>query len=780
MLRRLLLRSAILAGILLACFAHLLWNGWHAKKVVAENLPHPALSTGKRDIDLWVPTGAPGRLYDLTFVLGETPAESLPPGTRLKVQLASGGRTRLLVVRPGHPKTDVSWWSLLAGREKLQMVADREWIDLGPAPAPGETLEVQVSGMLPGPYGFSQLLEPKWPHFKRVLAVRPESPRARPAQTTLRYRFDRSEPVPAKETLARFFFFISCSRVLQIAGITALGLLFSGWWWLWEGRVARAVACLVPAVTLLHACCLAPFQGADEATHAGTVEAVVWNPALFVNPLAYPSSLASLYDAIGYEKWVRYPEIPVSIESPEERARVRDVATRILDAEARKAGAVLPDAVLIDPRIRAPLYYNAFRLPAPLLRRMSVLNRLEAYVLLSACGSLLFFGLGLMVLVRFRIRESIVLHYGVVALIPYSVGVVSSCSNYSLAIGMGQFLAACIVGGVLSDSVRGRLIAATLFSTVSLVGIGVWDDFVFFGVPSIVVLTLLATHAARRMPAGSGRRLAMGAMLCAGSFLAATAVYSLATGRIRSLVSSFGARLPTKLGRFEDPSFWLLLAAAGAPLVAALVLALACVRSPGIPAEGRERAARSRSIALAAIFLVMFFATPWRGVPFENLRLDYPDEVAAHWSAFWSNNLAFDQDVLSWKMYWGVFGYADVSYPDAVYAAARWVCVALFLALPVLSWRFTHRAPRRSALLLVATGYALTACVVTNSLRFFMPTNPWGRFLLPAAPLVALPLLARTDSECVSRVSSWSLAAAVVLHIWTALALLGSRYAVGR
>ncbi len=152
----------------------------------------------------------------------------------------------------------------------------------------------------------------------------------------------------------------------------------------------------------------------------------------------------------------------------------------------------------------------------------------------------------------------------------------------------------------------------------------------------------------------------------------------------------------------------------------------------------------------------MFLVTPWTSVPFESLRFDYPDEVAAHWSAFWSNNFAFDQDVLSWKMYWGVFGYADVSYPDALYALARWACVALFLALPVLSWRFTQRSPGRSALLLVAIGYALSACVVTNSLRFFAPTNPWGRFLLPAAPLVLLPLLARIESTGADRLANGS------------------------
>ena len=200
MLKRFLLRSLILAAILFACFAHLIWNGWHAKKVVSENLPHPSLSTGKREIDLWVPTNEPGRLYDLTFERGEGTGGPVPPDTRLKFQLASNGRTRLLVVRKGHPNTDVSWWGLLTRREKLQIVADREWIDLGPAPQPGETLEVQVSGLLPGSYGFAQLHEPKAPLFKRIRSVRPESPRARLTNTALRYRFERVEPVAASET----------------------------------------------------------------------------------------------------------------------------------------------------------------------------------------------------------------------------------------------------------------------------------------------------------------------------------------------------------------------------------------------------------------------------------------------------------------------------------------------------------------------------------------------------------------------------------------------------
>jgi hypothetical protein len=175
----------------------------------------------------------------------------------------------------------------------------------------------------------------------------------------------------------------------------------------------------------------------------------------------------------------------------------------------------------------------------------------------------------------------------------------------------------------------------------------------------------------------------------------------------------------------------------------------------------------------------MFVVTPWSAVLFESVRHDFPDEVAAHWSAFWSNNFAFDQDVLSWKMYWGVFGNTEVAYPEVLYALARWACVGLFLALPVLSWRFTQKSPGRSAVLLVASGYAISACVATNSLRYFAPTNPWGRFILPALSLAALPILARAAEPGREHAFRVAVAVFVALHLWTAIALLGSRYAVG-
>ena len=777
MRQRPLLRCLALAGILLAGFAHLIWNGWHARRIVAENLPHPSLSSGQREIDLWAPTYEPGRLYDLTFVRSDDGPETFPTGTRLMVQLASGGRTRLLVVRPGHPNTDVSWWSLLTGRERLQIVPDRGWVDLGPAPERGDSLEVQVTGLLPGPYGFAQLLEGKQPHFERILAVRPESPRARPTRTTLRYRFERIDPVPAQETLARFFFFVSCSRVLQAAGVVALALLFAGWYWLWEERATRAAACLVPAVTLLHACCLPPFQGADEALHEATVEALLWNPSMLKGPPAFPRSLSRVYAAIGYDRFAGDPATPVDITSPERRAALAGLLRMTLGEDATVPVPPTADERALNPSRRAVFYYHAFGLAGPLLRSMSVLDRLEAYVVFSALASLALFGAGLLLLSGSGSTPALSLTYGLVALLPYSVGVVASCSNYSVAIGFGQFLGACLLAGVLTDSRPRQLVAAALFTLASVVGIGFWDDFVFFAVPSTLVLTFLGARASWTLP--RARRFVSTAALALGLLLAGAFAWALVTGRIRGAIASFGRRLPRELGGFEDPSLWLLLGTAAAPFVGALALTLAIVRSRNLSEPARRRAAFLRTAALAAIFAGMFLATAWRAVPFEHLRLDFPDEVAAHWTAFWSNSFAFDQDVLSWKMYWGVFGYADVSYPDALYALARWACVGLLVALPVLSWRFTQKDPARSAVLLVAAGYALSACVVTNSLRFFVPTNPWGRFVLPAFPLVALPLLARAAGPERTPALRLALALLVALHVWTAIALLGSRYAVG-
>jgi hypothetical protein len=777
-LRRFLLPTAVLAGILLLGLAHLVANGRRAREVVAENLPHRPLSSGTRDIDLWHPTTSFGHVYDLTFAWPEPKPWSVPAGSRLEVQLSSGGRTRLLIVRKGHPNDTPSWGSVLTGRLPLQVVGDREWVDLGPFPSEGTRLEVQVYGLLPGAFGFAEQNEPGTAHFSGFRIRRPDSPLARPSRTIVRYRFVVSRPVDARETLARALFFVSASRVLQLTLAVALVLLLLGWAWLWQGRTTRAAAALVPAVTLLHACALPPFQGADAVNHVGTVEALLFNPALFGGPWAYPKSLATVYDAIGYDRFASHPDVPVPLTSPAARDEARAVLTRPALDEAHAAVSKYLDAGLLDPRSRAPLFYAAFRLFGPVARHLSVLDRIEAYVVLSAAGSLVLFGLGLLLLARAELGSYVALAYALVALVPYSVGVAASCSNYSPAIGLGALLAASALVTILADEARVRLLGAELFLGGSALGVTIWDDFVFLAAGGILALVaILLVRAFRRGPESARPRAAV----LAGVFavLLAATFWALSSGRAWRLLHALAARRPKHLGGPDDPTFWVLLGTAAVPFVIALLFAFFLLRARDVPEPRRLAWARGRSALGAAIFLVMFLATRWSGVPFEQVRLDLSDEVAAHWAAFWSNNFAWDQDVLAWKMYWGVFGYADVSYPDAIYAVARWACVALFLALPVLSVRFTTRRPIASAQLLLVSGFALSVCVVTNSIRHLQPALPWGRFLLPLLPLAALPVLVRTEVPGRERAAAWLLAAAVVLHLWTSVALLPSRYAVG-
>jgi hypothetical protein len=82
--RRLLLRSLVLAGLLLACFAHLIWNGCHAREVVGGNIPSPRLSSGHRDIDLWHPSASFGRVYDLIFLRAGAGVKPVRPGPASK------------------------------------------------------------------------------------------------------------------------------------------------------------------------------------------------------------------------------------------------------------------------------------------------------------------------------------------------------------------------------------------------------------------------------------------------------------------------------------------------------------------------------------------------------------------------------------------------------------------------------------------------------------------------------------------------------------------------
>jgi hypothetical protein len=218
---------------------------------------------------------------------------------------------------------------------------------------------------------------------------------------------------------------------------------------------------------------------------------------------------------------------------------------------------------------------------------------------------------------------------------------------------------------------------------------------------------------------------------------------------------------------------------AAAPFVLAAAVALAVL---GIGRQTAERARRTLgrvSLALAGLFVAGFLSTPYTTVPYENTRLPFGELVRAHNRSFWSNNFSWDQDRLFWKFYWGAFGWHDAFYPDWLYAVARWACVALFLALPILCARFIAERPRTSALLVLVSGAVVSFCFVTEILRYLAPGNPWGRFVLPFLPLAALPLLVQMEAPGRERPWRWALAVAVTLHLWTAVAVLGSRYALG-
>lgn len=763
-----------LVGVILFCFAHLIFNGRHAIVVVKENLPKPRVPAPMPFSWLAHPTAKPGLIYDLTFERPpEASGEPLPRDTRLQAQLSSADKTRILIVRPGHPNSDIRVLDVLRGRDSLQVVDHRGWVDLGPLPEDGGPLEVQIVGLLPGPFGFFEPYVPASPVFSKATIVRPDSPRARVLETFPRYRVVAPKPIPAGEALTRFFFFLSASRVLTLAALAAVILLFTGWWLLAERRFAYAVCCLVPAVTLIHAVCLPPFQGADAPAHLGTVEVLVWNPDM-IRSGQFPASLSLAANAIEYYRFEDHPEEVLPVESPDRRARLRRLLEPRYERAATSAGLSPSNTSVQDVSRRAPLYYNAYRPFGWLLRHLGVLDRLSAYVVLSAAGSLLLFLAGVILLLRAGLSTQAILLFGVVALVPYVVGVVASCSNYSAAIGAGFFLAACTLVAILAEEARWRVTGVVLLLVGSWLGLGLWNDFVFVAVEASAVAAACGLYRLYDRHLGPVRPLAF---LAAATLM--LGLFAFFSGRLWRLLSRFAFKVPKQLSGPGDPTLAALAAVFATPIVVALLLVLLSFRGEALSNTDRRLWARLRTIALTVLFVLMFIVTPYTTLPFEDTRLDFFGEVGAHWASFWSNNFSWSQDTLFWKLYWGVFGDSDVYYPTAVYAIFRWLCVALLLGLPALSLSFVSRRPRAARTLILISGAAVSLCALSNSLRYLQPSNPWGRYILPLLPLAVLPALVRTEAPGREQALSLVLQGAVCLHLWTAITVLGTRYYVG-
>src|SRR5260370_28358464 len=244
-------------------------------------------------------------------------------------------------------------------------------------------------------------------------------------------------------------------------------------------------------------------------------------------------------------------------------------------------------------------------------------------------------------------------------------------------------------------------------------------------------------------------------------------------------LGNIGTRMPVNLPRWGSHEMTLVILTVAAPSLLAVLAALAVRQLSGLGYPRIERDLRRVSIVLAVVLIVGFLLTPYTVVPFERSLPDLAGLVPIHSLSFLSNNFSWDQDTLFWKFYWGAFGWHDGFYPDWLYALARWLCVALFAALPWLSARFVAEQPRTSALLLLISGVALSFCFATEILRYLEPGHPWGRFILPYLPLAALPVLIQIEDSGRGPFLRDTAGLGVALQIWTAILVLGARYVLG-
>jgi hypothetical protein len=716
------LRSPLVPlAVIVLSFGQLVFAGRGATKTVAENLKNPRASTGTRLVDLvqWSPATA--RVHELTFTRPEAGPAFIADGARLEVQLWSKGRTRLLVVRP--VGSDPSRWSafvdLLHRRGRLQIVADRKWVDLGPLPADGSPLTIQVAGLLPGPYAFAELKE--------------SSARAFP-----RYRITVPAPVDAKETLARFFFFISISRVLQAAGLLALLLIFLGWWLLGKDRVASAVCCLIPSVVMLHAVCLPPLQGADETSLGATIEALLFRGMPIREGDSYPLSWSLAAEWLEQDRVQYQPEKPLPLLSPDARARLAGQLTQNLAAEAAQKGPDAPAAFVQGINARSPLFFRPFELFGPILRPLPLIERISAYRVLSALSGLFLFCAGAWILFRSRLEKSVVLSYGAVWMVPYMVFTVATISNYAPAIGLGSLLSASALVLLLSEDIREKAIAAALLVIGSWLGIPIWPDFIFLAPIATVAVAFAGFYATTRRLRPWARRTVL--TFCASFLLGAVTLFAIAVLHVKT--GNIGTRMPRELPNSLDRNAAWMIAAIAAPLALASLSALAIRWLSKMSRDRAHRILAGVSVSLAVLLFAGFLLTPWTFIPYETDRYWFSKLVREHLKVFVSNSFAWDQDALSWKFWVGAGGWHDLFLPDGLYAVARWLLVAVVVLFPLLVAPGVSERPRRAAALLLVSGTAASLCVVTLTLRYLQPGNPWGRFVLPWLPLTLVPPVA--------------------------------------
>jgi hypothetical protein len=762
-----------LAGalVLVASLAHLLALG-RAPTTLDTNLATPAAGAFRRTIELVHPSPDPGRAYLLTLAGGDEDwvVDGVPATVR--VQLWTAGRTRLVLVRPGHGDASrlgaLRAW--LSGDAALRVVNHRGWLDLGPAPGPGETLRVRAIGLLPDAFSFVLPERDDDGAFASAQVVRVDGAPRIVAASAPRYRIVAPAVAGPREVLARLLFFPAESPPLAAAAAAAGIALALGWMGL-ARRPRAAVCALVAGVVLLRAALLPPLQGADETSHVGTIEHVGCCGSKLSDPFGeLPRPIVRLAEAIDQNRVQHHRDEPMPVVGEDARRETRErLAAIASEGEPARPADMPAGAAVQPPAMRAPAYYEILGGLWPAMAEMSVLDRVAVYRLASAIATVALWCIGALALGRAAGGEQVLLLYAAIPLlVPMMVEVMATTSNYAPATGLGAAIGGVAVAGVLAAAARERAAAVVLVSIAALFGTRLWaDDWLLAGALAAGGM-LAAGWALVRRFAGAG----LAAAVCA---VAAVAGGIAAMLRVFTGERVGGLYLPDR----GSAEMLLMVGLPLAPLAWAGVAAAMAFRSRGLSiAARRRRALRLGAIGLA-VAVAGFLATPFTTVPYETAWLELPALVRAYVGAFLSTNFAFDQDTLSWKLYWGAFGWHDAFYPPVVYAVARWSLVVAFLALPVLSVRFAVERAGASAALVLLSGIGVAFCLVSELIRQVNMVHPVGRYLMPWLTLAALPLLARVQAPGRERWLRLLVRFGVALEVWTTIAIVGGRYAFG-
>jgi hypothetical protein len=739
------------------------FSGRSVPEVVETNLPTPLVTVAEDPIRLAHPTFAIDDRYVVTATRSGDSATSFLDA-RLKVQLHTEGRSRLLSVRADGSRFP-----------QIQLVPHLGWIDIGRVPPTEARKAVSVRAILGGRFGFISPNVPKSDAMLRIAVGAKSSAEAIVAVRSLRYRLVETRPVGARESIARLLFFPTCGWISPVAACLALAGLLAGWLFLCAGKPGRGAAALASSVLLLHATLLPPLMGGDETSHSATVES-----SLIPHEDAtkfYPGSLSEAALALEIERVQYRSDERLPLESPSNRDTLRMTLRNELLEEARLKGAPPPTGYIIQAETRAPAYYAVVTALSRPLERSRIIDRLAAYRLVGVVLVALLAGLAAWTGLASGGGPWIALAAGLLLLLPYSVAVVASTSNYSPAIGFGLLGAAGVVAGVAGTSIRGRLVALGVGFAAFVVGIPFWSDFALgLGILLSLLPLLIATAISQQGRNGPGRPslFASGVVLLGGITVAAAG---------RPILERVIAGLPRAQAAFDAifrSDIQARLPYAGAPLVL-LLAGLVYIRQVSKGPKARAKALARRATALLALLVVGgAIALPWTGVSYGYVQAPRTEQLSHFLRSLLSNAFSWDQDLLGWKLWWGVFGWADTYSSPLVYALARWGVSLIIIASPLLVLPYARRRPQRAALLLAVSCFALVAVAVSFLIRLNGSVFPYGRFFLPFFPLVALPLLAMMQAPGRLRKLQAIFSVAVLFHIWVAVHTLGTRYYFGK